>query len=83
MLAHLDGSDGAATLEVSVSAAAASEDGRKPPDGDDRLLISLHRAHLPKLDAAGAVGDDATARTARLREGNDRLLAFLYVDPEP
>jgi hypothetical protein len=47
--------------------------------GPERVAISLHHVHLPKLDAASIVEHDAEAGTVRLVDASDRFHRYLHI----
>lgn len=64
----------AQVAETELLVAGSGSEG--PADHEQRIAISLHHVHLPKLASAGVIAYDTDERTCRYR-GNETLESIL------
>jgi len=82
LLRAVDRAGGEATVGEVTATLATAEHGYDTAASERKTVyVSLHQTHIPRLVEAGVLEHDAEAKTVRLTDRADVLLAYLHFDP--
>jgi len=82
LLRAVDRAGGEAATVAITNELATGEHGEAAATRERKTVyVSLHQTHIPRLVEAGALVHDTEAKTVRLTERGEILLAYLRFDP--